>query len=113
MYRFTYIAQECRTLSTRSWSSRHQSARSHELHHQRAVGHAKVHHGARAVHHARRVVYVQLHIASSTMPQQQHQRRPPGKRPRLQRRGQQSVATPQAARRWARPPCRLFKNQSC
>jgi hypothetical protein len=47
MYRFTYIAQECRTLSTRSWSSRHQSARSHELHHQRAVGHAKVHHGSR------------------------------------------------------------------
>jgi hypothetical protein len=26
---------------------------------------------------------------------------------------QQSVATPQAARGWARPPCRHFKNQSC
>jgi hypothetical protein len=27
--------------------------------------------------------------------------------------GQQSVATPQAARGWARPPCRHFKTQSC
>jgi hypothetical protein len=26
---------------------------------------------------------------------------------------QQSVATPQAARGWARPPCRHFKSQSC
>jgi hypothetical protein len=27
--------------------------------------------------------------------------------------GEQSVATPQAARCWARPPCRHFKTQSC
>jgi hypothetical protein len=26
---------------------------------------------------------------------------------------QQSLGTPQAARRWARPPCRLFKTLSC
>jgi hypothetical protein len=28
-------------------------------------------------------------------------------------RGRQSIATPQAARGWAHPSCRHFKNQSC
>jgi hypothetical protein len=47
-----------------------------------------------------------------------HASRPPSASPSLSLRRfsaseQQSFATPQAAREWAHPPCRHFKNQSC